>query len=74
MLYQTYQLQDDLIAPVRVMADNLRLLAGTAWWSLNDEIRLRTAAALEMVSRFRLTHERPDFGIETVPVGNREVR
>ena len=26
-----------------------------------------------MISRFEITHERPDFGIATVPVGNREV-
>lgn len=73
MLYQTYQLQEDLIAPMRVFADNMRVFAGTTWWSLSDGMRLRAMAALEMVSRFRLTHERSEFGIETVPVGNREV-
>ena len=31
------------------------------------------AAAMEMISRFELTHVRPDFGIETVRVGNRDV-
>ncbi len=72
MLYQTYQWQEDMTAQVREAA---RLLgAGFAGqWPFGDTARRRTAAGLEMVTRFRITHERPAFRITSVPVGNREV-
>jgi poly(3-hydroxybutyrate) depolymerase len=72
MLYQAYQFQDDLIAPVRFFAQSLKYLAGPSFWGL-DDFGKPFAAALEMVSRFRLTHTRPDFGIASVMVGNRVV-
>jgi polyhydroxyalkanoate depolymerase len=72
MLYATYQWQDDLLAPLRQMA---RFLGngGLSHWPVGTHARRQMAAGLEMLSRFELTHVRPDFGIETVPVGNREV-
>jgi poly(3-hydroxybutyrate) depolymerase len=75
MLYQAYQLQEDLIAPMRAFAQTMRAFSGTAWWGLagGDGARVKAAAALELVSRFQLTHTRPDFGIDTVMMGNREV-
>ena len=75
MLYQAYQLQEDLIAPMRAFAQTMRAFSGTAWWGFSggDSARLKAAAALELVSRFQLTHTRPDFGIDTVMVGNRDV-
>ncbi len=74
MLYQAYQLQDDLIAPMRAFAQTMRALTGTAWWGLGgDGAKLKAAAGLELVSRFQLTHTRPEFGIDTVMVGNRDV-
>lgn len=72
MLYQIYQTQDDMIAPLRGMADMFRLDAASATppWS----VPLRRMGAMgEMLSRFRLTHRRPDFGIRSVRVGNRDV-
>ncbi|MEQ1949998.1 polyhydroxyalkanoate depolymerase [Mesorhizobium sp. CN2-181] len=73
MLYQTYQMQDDLIAPIRSLANTMRSLAGPGFWGLGDCLGARFAAALEMISRYQLTHIRPDFAIATVRVGNRDV-
>jgi polyhydroxyalkanoate depolymerase len=73
MLYQAYQLQDDLVAPWRMLARSLMLNAGPSFWNLGEGVGRRFAAALEMISRFELTHVRPDFAIDTVRVGNRDV-
>jgi polyhydroxyalkanoate depolymerase len=69
MLYQSYQIHDDVVAPLRWAARWGRLLAGPAALPL----RRSYDAALEMLSRFELSHARPDFEIETVRVGNRDV-
>lgn len=72
MLYATYQGFDDFVAPFRTAA--LLGLAGmprpAGPWA--DLLR-RQAALAEMVSRFRLSHSRPAFGITGVPVDNRVV-
>ena len=72
MLYETYQLQDDLLAPVRRTA---RFAGG-----LGDRLGLlrsatgrQAAAAWELLARLQLTHHRPSFAIGSVPVGNREM-
>lgn len=72
VLYAAYQGADDFFAPLRTLAG-----LGLAWTPrtagpLADPLR-RSTAALEMLSRFRLTHDRPAFGIRSVTVGNREV-
>jgi poly(3-hydroxybutyrate) depolymerase len=61
MLYQAYQLQSDLTSPMRLLAQSL----GTSLW-LEDTDRspLRSwAAACTVLSRMRLTHSRPAYGI-----------
>jgi poly(3-hydroxybutyrate) depolymerase len=73
LLYESYQLQDDLVAPMRWAArwaGNARTLFG-----LNHGLpgRQRLDAVLEMIARFRLTHVRPRFGIATVRVGDRDL-
>ena len=57
MLYQTYQVQDDLVAPLRWAARWARAATG----ALRQRRRRRAAlgAALEMISRFELTHASP---------------
>src|SRR3984957_7906319 len=70
MLYEAYQAQRDLTAPVRA-------LAGLGQWTLGGlpdawtENRLvrRVSAGYEMIGRARLTHTRPPFGIEHTTVG-----
>ncbi len=69
MLYQTYQLHDDLLAPIRAAA---RWTLGFTASGANP-FRRPFDAALEMLSRFHLSHTSPGFNIDTVRVGNRDV-
>lgn len=73
MLYQAYQLQDDLLAPLREAARLSKDAAGKSIWPLSESLTRQIGAGLELISRFELTHARPDFGIDTVRVGNRDV-
>jgi poly(3-hydroxybutyrate) depolymerase len=71
MLYQAYQTQSDLMSPFRLLAQG-----GSAalWLSKTEGSMLRKAsAAMEVLSRLRLTHSRPAYGITSVNVGAREV-
>ncbi len=72
MLYAGYQGLDDFIAPLRMAA-----MQGINFMPrLNGpfaQLTRHNAAALEMMSRFRLSHSRPAFGINSVRVDNRDV-
>lgn len=74
MLYQAYQFQDDLIAPVRTFARSWLGIFGSRLCNFKGFMGGQYAAALEMVSRFQLTHVRPDFAIGKVLSGNVEVK
>jgi polyhydroxyalkanoate depolymerase len=69
MLYHAYQLQDDLMAPFRFFAARSLAMASIIGIAMPRQL----AASLEMVTRCRLSHTRPPFGIESVHVGNRDV-
>jgi polyhydroxyalkanoate depolymerase len=73
MLYQAYQLQDDLWAPLREAARHSKAAMAHLFLPSVDSLKPHFAAGFEMISRFQLTHSRPDFGISTVRVGNRDV-
>lgn len=74
MLYSAYQLQADLMKPVRLMAEAAMSVLGAPSLASLDSAALRHwAAAAEMLSRAGLTHHRPDFGIEHVMVNGEEV-
>lgn len=74
MLYSAYQLQADLMKPVRLMAEAAMSALGAPSLASLDSVTLRHwAAAAEMLSRAGLTHHRPDFGIEKVMVEGEEV-
>jgi len=64
MLYQAYQLQSDLLSPMRLWAQHW----GSALWQEGTEGTLarQVAAACDVVSRLRLTHSRPAYGITEV--------
>ena len=64
MLYQAYQLQSDLLSPMRLWAQHW----GSALWQERTEGTLarQVAAACDVVSRLRLTHSRPAYGITQV--------
>src|SRR5229473_2226051 len=69
MLYYAYQAQCDALAPIRLFAEAAHSLLDQAWPVVGDHPLVRgTAAALNLFSRTRISHERPDFGIDRVVV------
>ncbi len=73
MLYQTYQFYTDAMVPARNFAQ-FGLSAITPFAANGQGAWLRKfTAACELISRARLTHSRPPYGIGTVRVGNRDV-
>jgi poly(3-hydroxybutyrate) depolymerase len=71
MLYQAYQLQTDLGSPLRLMAQHL---SATLWLQKTERSLLRQmSAACDVISRMRLTHTRPPYGIDSVQCGERTV-
>lgn len=73
MLYQTYQFHDDFVAPQREAARFALSLLGGRPWGFASKTAQQTAALLEMITRFELSHVRPDFGIRPVEVDGRMV-
>jgi poly(3-hydroxybutyrate) depolymerase len=72
MLYLAYQMQSDMMAPVRTWAGMAAHSAVSPL--LNDHPAIRNLSAVyELIARAGLSHTRPPFGIGTVVVGNREV-
>jgi poly(3-hydroxybutyrate) depolymerase len=74
MLYPTYQLHSDWLWPWHVAANaTLGLLESfPALAPLASETPRQLAAAYDVFTRTKLTHTRPEFGIERVDVGGRE--
>lgn len=74
MLYYAYQFQDDLLEPIRDFASRSLKIADA--WGVRTKAFMppQYAAALEMISRYKLTHARPSFDIRTVSSGNAEAR
>ncbi len=71
MLYQAYQLQTDLGSPLRLMAQHL---SAVLWLQRTERSLLRqVSAACDVISRLRLTHTRPAYGIDAVQIGERSV-
>ena len=69
MLYQTYQTKDDVVAPLRWAARWAR----AAMAPFPSATLQHAGAALELISRYELTHASPGFDITSVRVGNRDV-
>jgi len=72
MLYLAYQLQSDIMTPVRTWASMAVNAGGAPLLSDNPTMRNLTAV-YELIARAGLTHTRPPFAIDSVTVGNREV-
>jgi poly(3-hydroxybutyrate) depolymerase len=66
MLYRLYQTQADMMSPARLFAQ----FTGSALWQDGSERTMarKMAAKLEVFSRMRLTHSRPDYNIKSVLV------
>jgi poly(3-hydroxybutyrate) depolymerase len=74
MLYEAYQAQRDLMAPVRAFAGLAHWTLGELpdRWTDNGVVR-HLSASYEMVARAGLIHDRPAFGIDHVMVGAEQV-
>ncbi|GHF60982.1 polyhydroxyalkanoate depolymerase [Seohaeicola zhoushanensis] len=69
MLYQMYQMHDDMLAPVRALARRTRFTGYPFMQAFNGLTR-PLDALMEMISRYQLTHTRPAWGIDSVQSGN----
>jgi poly(3-hydroxybutyrate) depolymerase len=68
-LYCAYEAQRDVLAPIRFFADAARGLLDHSWPGVGDLPLVRgTAAALNLFSNTRLSHERAPFGLDQVTV------
>ena len=73
MLYQAYQAHSDIMVPVRAWAGRTFHAIAEAGVRNTGTVALRNlTAAYELIARSGLTHNRPEFGINIVKVGNRE--
>jgi poly(3-hydroxybutyrate) depolymerase len=72
MLYLAYQMQSDVMVPVRTWAGMAALSSPPPLLTDHPAIR-NLSAVYELIARAGLSHTRPPFGIGTVVVGNREV-
>lgn len=71
MLYRAYQTHTDLLSPSRLAA---QYLGSGAWQAPSDRgARRRITAAMEVYAHMRLTHTRPDYGIQSVVCEGEEV-
>jgi poly(3-hydroxybutyrate) depolymerase len=73
MLYQAYQANDDVLAPIRLLAEATRGFLSQPWPFGDNPFLRGAAAACEMVSRSGIRHQRPEFGIAEVLVGGKAV-
>ena len=73
MMYQAFQNHMDLTEPWRSGASNALKFLNLVPQGGSDRMFGRLAAALELISRSALTYARPDYGIGSVMVGNREL-
>jgi poly(3-hydroxybutyrate) depolymerase len=74
MLYDTYQVHNDVLAPIRLMAEFFRGVLSQPWPLIGDAPFVRSAAAaMELLSNAGMSHERPDFGIRSATVDGEEV-
>jgi poly(3-hydroxybutyrate) depolymerase len=74
MLYLAYQAHSDMVEPAKSMARSSLALLGTFGIAANVPLLRNLSATYELIARSGLTHERPPYGIDTVTVGNREVK
>lgn len=71
MLYQAYQTQSDLMSPMRLLAQSS---SAALWLNKTEGSLLRKwSAAMEVLSRMRLTHSRPAYGISSVKMGEQDI-
>jgi poly(3-hydroxybutyrate) depolymerase len=72
MLYLAYQMQSDIMVPVRTWAGIAANSGGPPLVADHPALRNLTAV-YELIARAGLSHTRPPFGIASILVGHREV-
>ena len=70
MIYQTYQLNADMLLPLRAMSKSVAPLAGGEYWGATAR---KAAATCAVINLAQLTHKRREFGIDAVKVGAQNV-
>jgi len=74
MIYQAYQAQADGMVPVRALAEAaLGIFSRPSLSPLDLPWSRNLAAACQLMARATLSHRRPPFEIDTVPVGNQDI-
>ena len=74
MIYAAYQAHVDLSMPLRLAAGLTSTTLNAPSWRLGAAAGLRRiAAACEVLALAALTHRRPDFGVASVRMGDRDV-
>src|SRR5262245_53616023 len=73
VLYRTYQAYNDFLLPFRALARTTQAAFGWVNGEASHDMMRRMNAGLELFDRLTLTHERPDYKINSVVSGNREV-
>src|ERR1700745_3404624 len=74
MLYDTYQVHNDVLAPIRLTAEFFRGVLTQPWPLIRNAPLVRsTAAAMELLSNSGMSHDRQDFGIRSVLIEGEEV-
>jgi poly(3-hydroxybutyrate) depolymerase len=70
MLYSAYQAWTDAMTPYRTAARFALSMRDQFWPLGHGDMSRRVFALLDVTANARVTHKRPPFGIESVPVGN----
>ena len=72
MLYDAYQAQQDLLAPLRAGAGLLSTALGQTWLGPGgNQVARSVAAAAEILSRAKMLHERPAYDLTLAGAGGR---
>jgi poly(3-hydroxybutyrate) depolymerase len=71
VLYQVYQSYADGLTPLQSMAASFGDAFGRSWFGFpQTQIQRGFVAACQMFAEGRLQHRRPEFGIDSVKIGN----
>ena len=74
LLYEAYQAQSDMLAPARALAEmTSSTFRDTNFGPAGNYFFRALVAGAEIFSRTRLSHERPDYRIDSVAVEGRDV-
>jgi polyhydroxyalkanoate depolymerase len=73
VLYDVYQRQMDMMLPMRTAARAFQASMGWPHRQPMTRTMRGVSAALELFDHLTLSHDRPDFGVDSVRVGGRDI-